>query len=58
MTKLRLGTMAFDMPPYELAVASGILAEQQGFEFVSHFDQTNGFYPPALHSRSSRPSPT
>ena len=49
MSKLRLGTMAFDMPPYALAVASGIMAEQQGFEFVCHFDQTNGFYPPSLH---------
>ena len=50
MTPLRLGTMAFDMPPFAMAVASAVLAEQQGYDFVSHFDQTNGFYPPSLHT--------
>jgi len=38
------------MPPYDLAVASGVFAEQQGWDFVTHFDQTNGFYPPSLHA--------
>lgn len=53
--KVRVGALALDMPPYDLAVAGGVVAEQQGFDFVGHFDQTNGFYPTTLHDPKFTP---
>lgn len=52
---VRIGTYGFCYPPYEAAVEAAVTAEKKGYEFVTYWDQTNGYYPSAIHTPEFTP---
>jgi phthiodiolone/phenolphthiodiolone dimycocerosates ketoreductase len=48
--RVRIGTFGFCYPPFEAAIQAAVTAEGKGYEFVAYWDQTNGYYPSAMHT--------
>jgi phthiodiolone/phenolphthiodiolone dimycocerosates ketoreductase len=48
--ELRIGNYGFCYPPFEVCVELAVVAEKQGFDSITYFDQTNGYHPRATHT--------